>query len=684
MAGLRGLVLFLLACAVFAKDKPVIVTAKLEWEASGLSGAPALKLPMTDSVLAGITPPKGLRKGLYGTLKLGKREFAIALDLSMSRPRTWIDSDGDNDLSDETSSTWSASGTRFEKVATIPIPVEGEADLVPVQIRLYRLQNCKPDHIHLFPQIHRRGSAILGGRVRAVALVDGNSDLSFDDEKQDRLYVDLDGDGRLDTRADSPELVLPGKAFRAGSRGYVAKLVSPAGHAVEFHPKSPAPPAPRRTWTARAVPQAGAKPKRPRESLRTLKKRFEREWGWEEVRRYGTVRLIGAVGSEDSFKFLVQIVNEDRSRLVRREAARAMGNRHYKPDHGHVTELAKKHAETIVRAAALDALHGMDAPFRQELYFELIRKSDQPTIVLACAKNLAYIGTGEAEMGVVSAAHDRGTPILRYQCYLGTQYFKAGPPLALARKSARDKYAPLRAAGIRDLHMMGREEAVGYARDAAKERPVQLTLALAAIEVLGVESDAPTIHTLLGLVEANNGRVTERLRAALGPNRTPCAIEAFLGALKSKEPAVRALSAEILAAIPDKRTTEKLLRLARKEKNEVALVAVLEALGDHEDPRALDTLLKIARSKDKVRRAAASRALARIGVNHPRVRRFFLRLFKSAIWQDRIFALDAAAAVGDASVAGNVIANLDHKQWPVRLAAVQALRSTALRRPSSP
>ena len=84
---------------------------------------------------------------------------------------------------------------------------------------------------------------------------------------------------------------------------------------------------------------------------------------------------------------------------------------------------------------------------------------------------------------------------------------------------------------------------------------------------------------------------------------------------------MRAVAAEILAAVPERKVTEALLKQAKKEKDQEVLPLLLEALGDHGDEIALAQLLKMAkrRRKSEARRAAI-RALARLGFHRPKVR----------------------------------------------------------------
>jgi len=90
-------------------------------------------------------------------------------------------------------------------------------------------------------------------------------------------------------------------------------------------------------------------------------------------------------------------------------------------------------------------------------------------------------------------------------------------------------------------------------------------------------------------------------------------------------------------------------------------------------------LLAAARKRDPLMRAAAIRALARIGPGVPKVHAFFMKLLTSKSWQDRIYALDAARTAEDASVGKKVIASLKHKVWQVRHAAAECLAVLRLR-----
>ena len=111
----------------------------------------------------------------------------------------------------------------------------------------------------------------------------------------------------------------------------------------------------------------------------------------------------------------------------------------------------------------------------------------------------------------------------------------------------------------------------------------------------------------------------------------------------------------------------------KRERDAVVLAALLEALGDHGDPRSVDLLLSRARKKKSDVRQAAIRALARVGMQEPKVRTFFLTLLSSRRWEDRVLAIDAAAATGEAKLASKIVPNLAHDNRSVRQAAAEAL-----------
>lgn len=151
------------------------------------------------------------------------------------------------------------------------------------------------------------------------------------------------------------------------------------------------------------------------------------------------------------------------------------------------------------------------------------------------------------------------------------------------------------------------------------------------------------------------------------------AVDALVESLRSKEERRREAAARALGRIPDGRVAAALARQLKAETSESVAAALVAALGDQGDPAQAEVLLQAARAVRSVHDAAV-RALARLGFGLPEVRRFLLDLLDSKSWEDRVLAVDAVGAFGDPGLAPRVLPALEGDAWPLRLAAVEALR----------
>jgi HEAT repeat protein len=513
--------------------------------------------------------------------------------------------------------------------------------------------------------MHRRGSVVLEGRERLVGIADGNADLRFDDPK-DTLFLDRNGDGKL-TDADA---LAPGRPFSLRGAGYVATILERDGSVVEFRRvgKPPKTAAPKWQPTALSAPALPAKP--PTESLAELSARFDKEKKLSHPQRYGTVRKIAGLFTPESFGFLHGVAKNEKEEInTRLECVRVMGHEKYRPHVQRVAPFARSSNMRVAEAGLL-ALHFMGWEGREALFREVLSGSTQTLAVRGAATGLTLMGKRDV---VEAAVRGSGNRAVRYYAYVGLRYGKEPPSLDLLRTCARDDYALTRAQAIRDMAALSHPDAREHALLSIEFKPMSITLGYAIVEVLGREADADAVRVLLQLAPNVESRVQERILTELRGVRDPDVTALYIKSLRAKEPETRRLAAKLLAALPGRKATDALAKQAKREKDGAALEAVLESLGEHADPRSVSVLLAAARKRDPALRAAAIRALARIGPGVPQVRRFFLKLLTASMWQDRVYALDAAGAAGDLSVVPKVLANLGHKVWQVRHAAVEAL-----------
>lgn len=628
----------LLAAAAAAQD---VVTARLRWE-SGY-----VRKTHSHVVKSGAEPPKvgpsGLTGGTYGTLPLLGRKVLVAF----GDGRFWVDSDADGSFEGER--PFYTEGTSWELVRTVVVDDE------PIVLRFY----SSGLFLRYSPRSYRVGTVVLAGRLRRIALSDHDGDLLF--TAKDHLYVDVDGDGELDE-------IKPGRPVRMGDRGFVASIADPRGGAVEFA-KAPAPPPPApRKWVPLSMWRRSRRASKPSETLAELKRSYAALDSQQFTGRYDLVDKVGRVQSDEAFRFLWKIAHDDPEEYVRGYAVKAMRYEAYRSHRKKIRTLLKSRDPEIV-AAALEVLDDPDDAEQEALFLKFVRNKDA-TIVRAAAHALAARRTDAGRAALVRVFERAGDGSLRYEAYDHLRYWREGPPVELALRAATDSYDRLRAAALEDLWKLDHPDTHKLALEAAEGTP-STTERYTIIDVLKRFDDRKSIHAVIAMARSSGAEVRKRVLEALRPLRSPGALAELVAALRDKDPAVRALAAEVLAGVDDAdaEITKALARQAKREKDEAARDTLLGALGDQGDPSTIPLLLKLAKRKN----IAAIRALARFGLGEPRVRAYFLGLLESRKWENRVYALDAAGLSGQESLVNRVAANLDHGVWQVRLAAVEAL-----------
>ncbi len=672
----RALVV-LLGMLVLAGPALADVDAALEWEPGRLLTAPANFLPFSakgglQKPPEGMTPPDGLGDPRLARIRWGDGwGLGLVLDLQPGRERLWVDADVDGafDPPHAESVEWAGPGHAVTRELEVSVVYEDEE--TRVLVRFLRAAPWGATRVRVLPLVHRQGFVEIEGRLRLVALSDGNADLRFDDAEKDAIWVDLDGNGELDLRLEGGERVLSGKTFRLGDHGYRVDVPAASGKILRFRQVDEVPPARPRAWRRVAVPAAGYRPAPPSVSLQDILQRIEAEKHRGYTERRAAVVLLGRVGTDEAFRALDRLIREDPDLSIRAAAARAMGNASYLAFGGsRVVELTR-HPTPGVAVGAVEALHRMDHPDREAVYRKLLASAPD-AVVGVVARGLAYLGTPAACSCVRRAWLHAQTGQVRLSIYQGFRAAPEGPPLDVIQAAARDEYLPLRAAGLRDLAILDPDEALRMARASVPRMTKNLQLWQAVIDVLLARGEGEDIARLLDVAETWSAALVSHLSKHFVPLRSDGVIQALLEGLKSDAPAVRRLAAETLANSVQPSVTETLHRRVKKEKDEGVLAALLDALGDHGDPASVSLLLKMARSRKPHVRQAAIRALGRVGLAEARVQKALLRLLTSSEYEDRILAVDALAASGDRRLAKKLVPPLEDEAWQVRLAAVQA------------
>lgn len=152
-------------------------------------------------------PPAGVRHGLALVGPHTDSALAVAWDPATSS--LWLDADGDRRL------------TRDERHEVRPGTTVAVAVAIAAPELVRRTILVRPGLLGGGPRYTVRGGMagelVLGGRRIRALLTDGNADGCFDAAGTDRVWVDLDGNGRFDPVAEQFPLGAP---IRLGSTSY--------------------------------------------------------------------------------------------------------------------------------------------------------------------------------------------------------------------------------------------------------------------------------------------------------------------------------------------------------------------------------------------------------------------------------------------------------------------------------
>lgn len=623
-------------------------------------------------------PPQGLAEGFYGSAPCGLGP-PLLFAVDPGQGRFWIDRKRDGTFDGLSPLTWRpVSGKRadlFELEVPLSVLIEGETEPLEVTLHFELDRFPNPPTLRMAAELHRYGKLVAAGRERDAVLVDGNGDLRFGGHRQDGIYLDVDGDGLLETRPGSHEWLRLQRQFRMRGEALVPLAAPGLGWAVELRRAEGEAPRVQRPWSALKAPPAGTKADPGHEPLKTLAARFRNERRRKEppFQRIKTVMQIGALGTPAAFEQLMSIYDEAKEPLVRLEAVRAAGYVEYAAFAPRIVAILGDSTSRAVKISAIETLHRMDAEGRERVLAALLRGTFDYELFDAGAAHLAYVGTQSARKALIDLAGQSAYAALQTRAYyFATRYFSQPPPLDLMLAVADTKYPELQALALEDIHQQGHDEAHTLARRFAQNVHSR-EIALRIVDILGSVGDGPAVKTILPFAVERWPEVRQRLRYVLSPVRDPDGVAAIAGFLDHASPAVRKLAAQIAGAVPGEATSRGLLRRLEQEQETTVRIAVIEALGRQREPRAESGILAAARKGDGPLRDAAVRSIGRISSRSDAARAFLVGQLLSTDWRARVRALEAAGLAGDTLLAPDVVKSLGHKVWQVRLTAAESL-----------
>jgi len=173
--------------------------------------------------------PKFEAGSLYGLVPVGpKPETALPIvwcPKATGGPELWLDANGDGKLAGD--ERHPMSGRELDVPATITIQLEPEPKKVHRTLSFRR--STLGDGLRYAVRGYAQGTLDLGGTKCAALLVDGSANGSFDTVGQDRVWLDLSGDGRFDPLVEQFPL---GKPIRRDRDVYVVRSDAAASAVV--------------------------------------------------------------------------------------------------------------------------------------------------------------------------------------------------------------------------------------------------------------------------------------------------------------------------------------------------------------------------------------------------------------------------------------------------------------------
>ncbi|MCU0725294.1 MAG: HEAT repeat domain-containing protein, partial [Planctomycetes bacterium] len=641
------------------------------------------------SVTTDERPPKGVTaiEGQEG-VRYHRRDLAgsgrLLLSVRLGTEQAWIrvDRNFDGDLRDEEPVNFTGTATSRTAIVRLRLDLGGEVLEVPIRFT-YQSVSGNTSLLLTVP-VRREGAVVLAGRLRAVALTDGDGDLDFSGAG-DGLLLDVDGDTELGRGIPSPDRIVPGKPFRLLDRAWVARIED-AGR-VTFDPVEGEPPPPIVAWPRFGTPARGVAAGGETAPLADLLREY-RAAGERDAKQNATtynerqqvLNRIGRVGTDDAFRALLKFYDEESDANLKAAVLRATGYREYAPHATRLFEIARSSASGNLVNAAITALHGMDAKGFTDLLVELVNGTGDDSVFSTAARHLGYERSAPARALLVEKARSDPSPARRRHAYeAATRQAEEPPPADLVRLAARAEDPWHRALGLEHAFLLALPDARDLAIAALGSGEERVLLE--AVRILGAAGDADSVKAILGLADPTPpvvNRVVTLLRAV----RDEATAGSLAAALADRHAGTRLLVARVLGGLPFPAALEALAARVREEKDPAVLAALLRALGEHETEAATAAVLKAAAAarKNPDALAAALDALTRLGYARADVRRFLESLASSRDPLERMLAVEAAGKTGSAEAADLILGAVADPEWRVRLTAAQALGRVRVKR----
>jgi HEAT repeat protein len=682
-----ALVIALLACAHAAAGP---IEAELRWRIGRLASYRPHRLELSALPGEGVDPLKN-RTATYGRRPIGNGQLLLcALERESSEVMwIWVDRDLDGDLNDERPVPLTTWDSDLAAEVVIALPLEADSSTVDVPFYFSWEQGLVSKRLMVTIRAHREGRVVLEDRARAILLNDGDGDLRFDPEAGDSVYLDVNGNVRIDREDGTCERIVPGRAFRVGDGGYVMNLHDPTARRITFTGGVEAPP-PSGRWVRENVPPSGRNATGSSLTRQEIVRRYaeatEKDLETDSEftsNRCRAVAAIGRTGAREALAFLQKAYKSEKEINLRVAIVRAMGLRQYTESASRVSSILKSAKQTELRIAAVRALHDMDSSGRDKILAAALRREKQPSVLEVIVENLGFVESKLAYEALEDAFTRLPGTRLRHAAYQAATRFRPSPPSPeFIVRVARSGDARVAALALRDALDQRLPECQALALECAPGARKSVDLANVVVEILGAWGSPKAVAAILPLVQVDSTTLRDRMSALMKPIRDPAAIDVLLAALDSRDVVTRSVVTRALEGISGSAIGVALRRRLAKERHPQNIVALIGAIGRHPSAESIDLIVTVARhhAKNAGIQEVALVALGRLGFSSDAVRGFFESSLAAAGWERRVLILGIAADTEDPGAADLLLAQIAHAAWQVRLMAIQGLGRVRVRR----
>jgi HEAT repeat protein len=650
----------------------------LDWQMGRLGAYAMQTLKCTEQAPEGVDLPSSVSKEPhYFSIPYGKdQKLHGVVSFAYGRPKIILDRECNDDLSDNDDSGWEKNNAGWRCSEDVFLKYEEQAEPVAVHLEFTCSMENPVGTLRYIADIHKTGEILLGERMRKIALRDEASNLDWSAPNGVVLLLDANGDGTLESAHGTPDHFHSGDRIQIGSQAWRYEVQGHDGASVKFLPvdaiqvdlEAQIP-----QWKVRNPRLPAAEVEVSEIPLSDLLGRYQRDLRQPYSERVQNVFEIGSVGTNEAFQALLKISKLDTDKNIQRVALRALSNPKFAACE--VQELAgiAMGIDPQLARIAMSSLFGMQHPDLEELLLQLIKSADFG-VASSAAQYLGALNGPLAEKKLGRLLDDDNIRI-REMAYAGLRNITQGPSHQAMLAAAGDSNPQLMVKGLQDLLAMGHPEVRALTLEATERGATaypQLTKAL--LGILTIFGDQEAITAGVDFCKGNDRlNVDKQVVEHFASLRSDEAQEAFFDLLKDKSAWRRQMAARILQRIGADTCIEPMLKQLKREKDDRIAEIILETLGQNGGADAVEQLIEEAQRRGHHRLSAIS-ALAQAGKRNADARQFLLELLTSKHWEDHVLAIDAIGELGELKLTIKLAANLDHEQWQVRLATVEALR----------